>query len=920
MGNGIMNILDTIKRRWKVILIALLMTITVFTAMPILNNPPIPFDPPASGIYDIGFTGTGDSGTLNLYSSGNGLFACAKANVTNGNGFVNNITVILDGWDNGDSVKCMIYNSTYHLIPNGETETRTDGSGGTSVSVTFDFDTEPYIYNNSIYYIGAIADGSDSACKIQFDPTDESGDVGGRYYEVMSFDTPESPIGSWDSTGTTVSTCAYATYTAGDYEGPDFYVNGTSGDDSNPGTLSLPFATIQKAVNVSEAGDTINIMAGTYIEQVDLVNNGTSSNPITIQPYSTDSVTVNGSGMEYWEYKGIFTGDNKSHIRITDLEIEDSPCFGVYIVNSDSHNITIDNCTIHDCGNSSIYIRRNGAPNIFDVIIENNTCYNICGYPSGSSGSVQEGISLSGVDDFLIQHNYVYQCGRECIDMKAGTSNGTCQLNTVNCTNSNPSTNKIGIYVDSQSSLTCSNITIDRNLVYGNKTGIALACEGTSGLVEDILIQNNIVNVTDGKAFSIINYADPTYEDITIINNVFYSQNENAFFSNEDGSEFTNFVIRNNILAVSNKYYVLKMEYFDLDECILDNNSFYDFGDTLHTEFQDGDNQYGDDAVTTDPQFASLSSGQFWLNSTSPCIDNGSSVLAPSYDYNGTSRPVGTYDDIGAFETTSGEDLDMSGTFGFSDDSNEFGGSNLINRYYCCKGTPEYSGEVSNITIKMYSWGSGFYVKCAIYDSGLNLLGETEAKDDGGSGWETFNFASPVSVTADQLYYIGAIADDGVTIWYSLDDEAFGNGGQYREDMTYASMEDPIGSFDSIQTSLSLIAYASYSYSNETVNWTTSNETFGFDDDSNEIDCTSIKDYFIACRGVTTYNGNVTNITAKMSAWPSTHKVKAALYNQGGTLLGTTEERTSGGSGWETFNFSTNISVTASSIYYIGVI
>ena len=440
------------------------------------------------------------------------------------------------------------------------------------------------------------------------------------------------------------------TVTEDDYTGPNWYVN-TSGSDSNEGSIGSPFLTIQKAVNETSPGDTVYIMKGTYNERIEIKNNGTSGNTITIQPYSTDIVYINGSG-KVSDWDGIIYGQNKSHIRITGLEINDSISYGIMFEYSNCHNITIDNCTIHNCANSSIYFRRVGAPNIFNVIVENNTCYDICGYPARETSTSNEGISFSGVDNFIIQDNYIYHCAKECIDIKSGSANGTCRNNIVNNTNSNPpDSNGIGIYVDAFS-VSIFNITVERNFVYGNRTGYAIAGEQPGGLVENVTLQNNIANITDGKAFGIWNYNNPTYKNITIINNVFYSQNENAFFSNEDGANFTNFVIRNNILAVSNKYYVLKMEYFDLDECILDNNSFYDFGDTLHTEFQDGDNQYGDNAVTTDPEFSNLVNGEFWLNDTSPCIDSGSSVLAPSTDYNGTSRPVGSEYDIGAFETT----------------------------------------------------------------------------------------------------------------------------------------------------------------------------------------------------------------------------------------------------------------------------
>jgi hypothetical protein len=42
------------------------------------------------------------------------------------------------------------------------------------------------------------------------------------------------------------------------------YVVAPSGSDSNPGTLELPFRTVQQCVSVAQAGDTCLIRAGVY--------------------------------------------------------------------------------------------------------------------------------------------------------------------------------------------------------------------------------------------------------------------------------------------------------------------------------------------------------------------------------------------------------------------------------------------------------------------------------------------------------------------------------------------------------------------------------------------------------------------------------------------------------------------------------
>ncbi len=74
----------------------------------------------------------------------------------------------------------------------------------------------------------------------------------------------------------------------------DYFVS-PKGSDSNAGTSqSEPFKTIQKAVNVAVAGDTIHLASGTYEQDVLTATAGTASAPITIT--GPDNAVVKGGG------------------------------------------------------------------------------------------------------------------------------------------------------------------------------------------------------------------------------------------------------------------------------------------------------------------------------------------------------------------------------------------------------------------------------------------------------------------------------------------------------------------------------------------------------------------------------------------------------------------------------------------------
>ena len=63
--------------------------------------------------------------------------------------------------------------------------------------------------------------------------------------------------------------------------------------NSNPGTLNLPWLTIQHAINMLRAGDTVYIRQGTYYESLSMVTySGTLYKPITFQNYPGEIVKI----------------------------------------------------------------------------------------------------------------------------------------------------------------------------------------------------------------------------------------------------------------------------------------------------------------------------------------------------------------------------------------------------------------------------------------------------------------------------------------------------------------------------------------------------------------------------------------------------------------------------------------------------
>ncbi len=95
-----------------------------------------------------------------------------------------------------------------------------------------------------------------------------------------------------------------------------------------------------------------------------------------------------------------------------------------------------------------------------------------------------------------------------------------------------------------------------------------------------------------------------------------------------------------------------------LVNCIITNVSNYSIGDyQTNLEFLYNDffnngfaTPSGTGNISADPLFVAALSGDYHLQSGSPCIDAGTSQYAPTTDFEGTTRPQGSGYDIGAYE------------------------------------------------------------------------------------------------------------------------------------------------------------------------------------------------------------------------------------------------------------------------------
>jgi hypothetical protein len=487
-----------------------------------------------------------------------------------------------------------------------------------------------------------------------------------------------------------------AAYDPGAYEVPAAYYVAPDGDDTQPGSFSQPWRTIQKAANTVQAGDTVKVRGGVYNETVTIPVSGSAGRGyITFQNYLEETPTLDGTGLAVPDRDtGMFLIVDQSYLIIKGFEIRnyqsaivDRVPVGINVQGA-GHHIEIRDNHIHHIETTAppqgpdrlgadahgILVLGTAAPDsIHDIIIDGNELDHL---KLGSS----EALVLNGnVELFTVTHNIVHDNDNIGIDLIGfeGTStgaydrarNGVIINNTVY--NIDSRTNPAyggeraagGIYVDGGTA-----ITIARNRVYASNIGIELASEHRAGTTSDVTVRNNFVFNNHAAGISLGGYDAERggTEHCAIVNNSLYSNDTGQQGNGEIAVNYRarDNVIKNNIVYANSQNLLIGSEY-SLTNNEVDYNLYFAPAGTEHSQWQWAGTRFegfaayraqtGNDAHSAfvDPRFVDLVAPDLHLRPTSPAIDAGQSLAeAGNDDIDAEARRQGNAIDLGADETS----------------------------------------------------------------------------------------------------------------------------------------------------------------------------------------------------------------------------------------------------------------------------
>lgn len=422
----------------------------------------------------------------------------------------------------------------------------------------------------------------------------------------------------------------------------NYYVS-TDGNDDDQGTTEEPFKTINKGVEVAQAGDVVIVKSGTYKPSVKIrpLNSGTETAPITIMSEVKNGAIIDGqlTVPTSSSREGLFYVFEKSWIVIDGFRLINSGFFGFLIKNSS--NVTVQNCSTYMTYASGIC----GA-NSSNIKALNNTIEKACMYPSKSMNT-SECITMASVNGFEVAYNTVSNRltdpsnGGEGIDAKNECTNGKIHHNTVF------DLYRLGIYADAYSK-PLTNVEVYANTVYNCSSGIVVVSE-EGGTAVGIKVYDNVVYDCSGVGIRLAGYLNNgPLQDVDVYQNtvVRCGLNAGSWLNSGILVEATNvnnrnFVIRNNILSGNaNQIRINGQNYLTIDNNLLHGSSY----------------TTGTNSIQADPLFQNSSENNFRLEEDSPAIDKAAGFPQSNIDHDNVLRPIdGDLDgisasDLGAYE------------------------------------------------------------------------------------------------------------------------------------------------------------------------------------------------------------------------------------------------------------------------------
>jgi len=454
-----------------------------------------------------------------------------------------------------------------------------------------------------------------------------------------------------------------------------YYVNNQhpSASDQNPGSMNLPFMTVQKGIDSAEPGDTIRVMEGSYGTML-CRQSGSEDHRITIAGDLNGTTLVKGIefsnsaayvDVSYFTVRdfdiwGVFLHGNNHHIRLNQLHVIGGESgirltYGYRAQDPEEGPVTdivIENSEIQDCQYTAV----DGTPGPCNRIVLRNLSIHGAGLAGGGSWG-SDGIGIERGSTIIVEDCEIYDNAGDGIDLNSRDFQGEVNGNYVRCNH---------VYRNHRNGIKLwGGGLMENNLIWGQgDTPVVLGdFPGKYDVINNTIAYNMWDSGYAGRNYAFL-AAYPNDETglsasvrLTMINNIF------AFNCNDVMDGPTGLYLGGGVQLIqecNNIYWSredgeIQAEFLKEDPWV------------TRTQIHDGTwttlSAQGDGDITANPLFISgWPNVDLHLDPLSPAIDRGSLFNAPLVDFSGNARPSGDSIDIGAYEFVQGNRVNKMNT------------------------------------------------------------------------------------------------------------------------------------------------------------------------------------------------------------------------------------------------------------------
>jgi len=387
--------------------------------------------------------------------------------------------------------------------------------------------------------------------------------------------------------------------------------------DTNPGTESSPWKTIQKAADTVLPGDLVRVKPGIYNERIQVNQGGVEGHPVVFI-----SDTRRGAFVQHG------FSINADFVRIEAFEITHDQ--GGWLQNgiwlAGNHVDVVDNY-IHDVPGAGIAPSW-ASPSWNHILLSENRIYKCsAGLSAGGRDWLLEGNDVERLVNADGDSDYSRFFGRD-ITFRGNHFHGSLESEI-------RASHVDGFQTFSNNGEFAQNVLFEGNIVEDFHQGSMVEGAGVGTLT----YRNNLFITHDwGGAWGICVGSAPNAQ-IVALNNTFLVQYHGVGFRNPAGMPGASLLVRNNILGSESGYWTENVQVTG------SNNLLFSAGGPFSAT------DFPNDVINLDPMFVDVSTNDYHLKAGGPAIDAGMDLPGEiDSDLDGQSRPVNGKWDIGAYE------------------------------------------------------------------------------------------------------------------------------------------------------------------------------------------------------------------------------------------------------------------------------